>query len=469
MDSVRIAMDADKVTFEEEQNKLVKFILNERFFKPWIAENQINEKENDLFKDSNLEIFITSSCNQSCKYCYLYNNTDIYPAEINNKDNILNNLQILCNWIKKERFYIPKVSLFSGEIWHSNYGLEVFEILYNNLKEKQWTNFIEIPSNCSFVLNENQLNKIQRYINKFKKINVRVAFSISVDGLIIENITRPLNNLNLIRNEEFYERLFLFAKYNTFYFHPMVSAESVSYWIENVKWWQEMCQKYDMDFEDAVMMLEVRNNDWTEENIKDYIQFLDYLIEEYKIRKCKNKNNEFFQRLLGFKEDLDGYIPYAISKVDTFTGCTIANHLTVRLGDMAICPCHRTAYNKLLYGWFKIENNEIIDIIGNNPQMAIRVLLTNNKEGTLKCDTCIYKELCLRGCYGAQYENVGDPFFQSENMCKFFKEKYYFLIKKYVDMGIIDFLNSYTPYYIFYPNVVEYKKIIQGVLENDVV
>ena len=54
-----------------------------------------------------------------------------------------------------------------------------------------------------------------------------MCFSISVDGMIVENLTRPLNN-NIEKTEEFYERLFLFAKHNTFYFHPMISAESIS-------------------------------------------------------------------------------------------------------------------------------------------------------------------------------------------------------------------------------------------------
>ena len=118
--------------------------------------------------------------------------------------------------------------------------------------------------------------------------------------MIIENNTRPLNN-NIPKTEEFYERLFLFAKHNTFYFHPMVAAESISLWKENVQWWHQMCDKYDMDFEEVMMLLEVRNPDWTDEQIQEYCEFLDYLIEDFKNRKCKNDNQEFFKKLLGLK------------------------------------------------------------------------------------------------------------------------------------------------------------------------
>ena len=83
MENVQLAVDVDKITFEQEQNELVKFILNERFFKPW--ENWDTTDYNSLSNESCLEIFITSSCNQKCKYCYLYNNPSLYPSEINNK------------------------------------------------------------------------------------------------------------------------------------------------------------------------------------------------------------------------------------------------------------------------------------------------------------------------------------------------------------------------------------------------
>lgn len=145
-------MDVDKKTFEQEQNELIKFILNERFFKPW--EFCDLSDYNSLSNESSLEIFITSSCNQKCKYCYLHNNIDLYPPEINDKNLILSNLQILCDWIETRKFFIPKIELYSGEIWYNSYGLEILEILYSHLSNNKWTNQIVIPSNCSFVLDE---------------------------------------------------------------------------------------------------------------------------------------------------------------------------------------------------------------------------------------------------------------------------------------------------------------------------
>jgi hypothetical protein len=90
----------------------------------------------------------------------------------------------------------------------------------------QWTDYITIPSNCSFVRDEIQLAKIQRYINKFRRLGISLCFSISVDGAVLENYMRPLNDAKEKTND-FYERLFLFAKHNNYYFHPMVAAKSI--------------------------------------------------------------------------------------------------------------------------------------------------------------------------------------------------------------------------------------------------
>ena len=81
-------------------------------------------------------------------------------------------------------------------------------------------------------MDKSALAKIQRYINKFRDIGIVLFFSISVDGAIIENYSRPLQNGN-VKTEQFYEDLFIFAKHNKYAFHPMVSSYNVKHWIEN--------------------------------------------------------------------------------------------------------------------------------------------------------------------------------------------------------------------------------------------
>lgn len=315
-------------------------------------------------------------------------------------------------------------------------------------------------------MDKSALAKIQRYINKFKDIDAPLHFSISVDGAVIESYSRPLND-GKEKTEEFYENLFLFAKYNNFAFHPMVSSYNVKHWIENHKWWKEKFQQYDFPLS-YLMMLEVRNNDWTNETISQYCDFLNYLIEDT-IQYFNGDIHEFLLNFLSLKENeglTNGYFPYALTETHTFASCTIANHLTVRLGDLAICPCHRTAYNKYLYGKFVVKDNKIIDIEGNNPQMAIRVLMTNNEYGSLGCDTCVYQPFCLKGCYGSQYETTGDPFMPISSVCNFFKQKYDFLVKKYIELGIYEITKKVTPYNLHFERIYAIEKFIREVEQS---
>lgn len=75
----------------------------------------------------------------------------------------------------------------------------------------------------------------------------------------------------------------------------MVSAQSVKYWIENYQWWEEKFKEYDMNIY-SLMMLEVRNADWTDESINDYNIFMNYLIEDL-AKKC-NYNPELMAKAL---------------------------------------------------------------------------------------------------------------------------------------------------------------------------
>ena len=77
---------ASKTQFEKEESDLVKVILNQRFFKPWRElNNTIVPNSKSLASEAYLELFLTSTCNQNCEYCYLQKHDALYPHEFNKK------------------------------------------------------------------------------------------------------------------------------------------------------------------------------------------------------------------------------------------------------------------------------------------------------------------------------------------------------------------------------------------------
>ncbi len=444
----------ERTQFQKEQDDLLKTVLNLRFFNPWSYDMW---DEYALTNDANLEIYITNVCNLKCEYCYLQKYPKLYPEHLRDPELLLHNLSLLYDYILDQNFHIPKVEFFSGEIWHTKLGWDILELTLQYLKKGMHIDWFLIASNCSFVSNNTALYKIQHYIDEFKNINNQLVFSISVDGEIIEQKNRPAKN-GEERPDDFWDMIFIFAKHNNFFFHPMISAKSSFNWIENLKWWYEKLAEYEMP-DDSIMMLEVRNDDWTDQSLEAYLKYLDYEIERYLHKDCNDNLELFYKNLLNIRDSspnsLHGYINWAIPKTDTFLGCTVATDLTVRLGDLAICPCHRTAYDKYLYGHFVVVDDKIVDITANNPNMAIKVLMNNIEIANFGCDTCIYNSYCLKGCLGSQYESTGDPWIPIPNVCRFFKTKYNFLLSKYEKLGVFEYCKTISPLELNYPEVAQ--------------
>lgn len=444
--------------FQQENNELLKFILTERFFKPWkngkilIQENEDTLKEIDagLYSSSGLELYLTSSCNQKCEYCYLakYENK-LYPQHLNNENNIINNLKIILEWIIENDFSIPSMDLFTGEIWHSDFGLLVLDTILSYLDKGLDVKRFIIPSNMSFIHDEDQICRIQQRIDKAKQLyNAYFIFSASIDGKYCDD-GRPSKN-NLVNDDAFYERLFLFCQYNQFFFHPMISATNVFNWKENYLWWKEQCKEYNFIFHKAIMNIEVRNDDWTEEAIKAREDLEEFIFNDYFDDVC-HKDLDLFTKHCFASPDrfiqAEGYNVPTFPIAYTFPGCTVADHLTIRVGDLAIVPCHRTAYDKFIYGYFKVEDNRIVDIYrANNVRMAMKIYFMNNTNTNYECDICNYADYCTKGCFGAQYEYTGDPFIPCKSVCNMIKRKIKKRISLYEQFGVIDKIKELTEF-----------------------
>lgn len=417
-------------TFQEENNDLLEYILDTAFYSEWKDDNYNSPKS--------LELNISPNCNQNCKYCYLVKYKDsIYPKEIRDQDTIIKNMNLILNYLIERDIHPKRIDIFSGEIWNTSLGKKSLECIYDAIKNRGLkSNYIMIPSNMSFLMDSETKEFIENMIDKFKEIKVQLVFSVSVDGKILEEENRPFlqkRNNQFKSDDTWYDFLFSWCKKQEFAFHPMVAASGIEKWIDNYKWWNQMYKKFDMDPYNYGMYLEVRNDDWTLEKIHEYLKFLNFMMDyDYKNYVDSNLDNFISEAIP--EENQKGYFPYVILDQGKYWGCGVDTMLIVRLGDLAIGPCHRTSYKQFIYGNYEVKNGKIIGLHAENIQLANMVLL-GSIHGLSKCGTCIVRRHCLRGCLGAQFESTGEILQPIDSVCRFMKARIMFLYLKYKNIG----------------------------------
>lgn len=422
------------IQYQKEQNEILEHFVFDNFYPKFKAGNALNNS-------MGLEFFVTSTCNKKCTYCYLHKNEDkLYPKELRDSQLILKNLKILLDHFSKyNNGKYNKLDLFSGEIWGTSLGNQVFDILISYAEKKKIIfSAIIIPSNCSFIANEQQLDTIKNYIQKFKDVGTRLVFSCSSDGLIIDEITRPYNVKNKMEITEFYNKLWDFAEEYSFCFHPMVDAFTIDQWPENLQWWIEKSEQYNHNLLDKVMMLEVRNpNSWNDQTITSYLKFLKQITEYF--AGTLNNNIETLLRetfeMIPAKESAlkrATYFPWSLRTTNR-ASCSVTQSMCVRLGDLMICPCHRLAYPKLNYGQYIVENNEIVGIEANNIAGVVNHYITGH-DGYLKCDSCVFSSMCVKGCHGAQFEDSKEYLYPIASVCEMQKAKILYILYNILEL-----------------------------------
>lgn len=418
--------------YQKEQNELINFLLQNLF---------INNKTCfDLTETAIgcLELFITPECNQICEYCYFYKyGKELYPKEFLDTDIILNNLKLLLDYLQEKEFKCKFITPFAGEIWSEQLGQECLKIILNKLKEYHFTDSIVLCSNMTFIENENTINFFRWYVNELSKINVSLHFSASIEGKYLDDKFRKRKNGSL-RTEEFYNKLYDFAGEFIVGYHPMIYSKSAKYWKENYKWFKDnMFHEGDSSLW-KMMTLEVRNDDWTDEDIQNYCEFLEYGFD-LEFGEYKNNPLEIIKKL--YRRN-GGFNVFKLTESSHRMACSIQACLFVRLGDLAWIPCHRTCYPENIYGKFKVEDNKITELEAYNTDLAVFINTLNPNFGMPGCDSCKYKHFCAKGCLGAQLEASNDMTLPCASVCKLEKAKINKLIEIYEKYGIIDCLKN---------------------------
>lgn len=414
-----------------------------------------------------LELIITPECNQKCSYCYLVQHKDdLYPKETRKPENIIKNLNILLNWYLENKFSFARVDLFSGEIWGSKLGYDVLSTILDYVRRGLKIDSIVIPSNMSFLLDDKATAVVEYFLDQYFIEGVDFHFSASVDGAVIENDTRLFRNekLQALKNEDFYEKLGKFCKKYACGFHPMVAADSIEKWPENYKWWHNWyMERFGEEFNisalnwlNRFMFLEVRNPDWTDEKIESYLHWIKFM-HEYDINnifKINDKDSQltpldyfFLWYKPVYKSKDDSYVyprlnanyhpldVHTKGSVTDSSSCGITLNHIVRLGDLAIGPCHRTCYDKFIYGYYVPQEDGSLKIEARNPILAQKILCQSHYTNPV-CNNCPIKHFCMKGCFGAQVEHTGELFYPIECVCELFIAKFiliYNLVHRFIE------------------------------------
>ena len=391
-----------------------------------------------------LEFFISPVCNQKCEYCYLVNyGEQLYPKEYRDSETILKNLDIFIDFLIENDTMPTALDLFTGEIWETPFGAQVLKKLMRmvNTPTTNQLQILTIPTNFSFITNDKARNMIEKYIEAFKFHGVEVVLSCSYDGPLIENINRPFNNQeNRVDKgtQEYADILFEWCSRYGFGFHPMVNAFSIEKWPEQIKWWIDQIEKYNLNLYSYTMFLEVRNNNWTDDKITGYLKYLNTFIDYCIEHVHHNDINDFMKYVCDIGDSrcpnesvTRNYNTMGYSRSTNNKGCSVDRMMCIRLGDLAWVPCHRTSYEKLIYGRFKVnQDNKIEGIQALNIPMYVAINSLTYK-GHIKCDVCPINSICMRGCYGSQMEDSKEIFYPCDTVCELFMAKWLFLKEKY--------------------------------------
>ncbi|GAH24385.1 unnamed protein product, partial [marine sediment metagenome] len=185
---------------------------------------------------------------------------------------------------------------------------------------------IIIPTNFTFILDKEVTEKIENLIVRSRKIGISIHLSASIDGKYCE-ANRPFRAGGInIRDDDYYDKVFAFVKKWGFSFHPMLYSGYIGSWQNNFLWFQEMLKKYDIPWFN-IYLLEIRNKEWSKDDILKFEEFIKFLIRWTFLVLCRGSVEEFMHFI--FKRGFN-ILESPLATTGRGIGCSIQSTLHVR-------------------------------------------------------------------------------------------------------------------------------------------
>lgn len=388
--------------YRQENQEVGEFILN-NYYLPAFKAGADNPY------GLGVELIISPRCNLGCKYCYVHRyRNQIFNEDVFDEEKTITNLIKFFKWLEKNE-YNPDIEIFSGELLAQEIGYKVLETIYNiekEVPERIRIRNIIIPTNFTFLCSEEATARVEDIRSKLASINIRVGLSASFDGKYMEQNRPYLHDLDIPlngkgnRDDDYYDRCFQYVKKIDGGFHPMIYSKNIKAWKQNFDWFQEQFKKYDLPW-DGIYLLQVRNEEWTQEEIWAFQDFIRYLYA-FAWDHCGHDVNYLVDFLLkGQGFNLLGTI---LSQTGRGLTCGIQGQLIVRLSDLQLYPCHRTGYKDFYFAKMVDDKEKVLKFEITNPEL-MAATYSIHKESFPYCATCPIKHLCSGTCLGAQYES----------------------------------------------------------------
>lgn len=350
----------------------------------------------------------------------LYNNSIYVPEEviINSIENITNNLNYLLDWYINNQFKC-NIYIEDCELWIND---EIKDIIFNILmnKFKNYSNLQTIY--CSINLsNLAYLNTtfLQAQIDQFKNIGIDLIFTFTDDLIHEKNYTEIFNLCN---------------KYN-YFFKLEINLKNLSCLKEIYLY----CKNHLSNFQTQLILFEKESEEWIEEKINQYLNFLKFYIED--LLSIYGKE-EFFKLLISQHQynifNIISLSDKGILNNSKCSGnCKMYKNLHIIVNNLTISICKKIQYEELIIGYFNIENEKLSQCKPNNIS-ALMIPAHLRRNMTPQCEYCSFIGICPGFCHGDAYYKTLNPLIPLRETCMLRLSKYNFIFYILLALQIFD-------------------------------
>lgn len=176
---------------------------------------------------------------------------------------------------------------------------------------------------------------------------------------------------------------------------------------------QQLINKYNLIINEYI---EIDSDEWTEQTIKEYLKYLQYLLI----------NNESIENLFKTNLPISLKDQHILDNTNCKKNCAFQKSLNILLINLSINLCHKFQYDDLTIGYLIPETNKIFSFQAQNlPTSMLGIHL--KRSSTPHCERCPFINLCQGFCFHQSYLKCYNPIIPIQESCKLKKAKFTFI------------------------------------------